>query len=139
MPVRYLFVCAAAALLAAASPSDAQVTRVSVATGCTQGDAASGPGVLSADGRFVAFASDATNLVRGVADSPVPDVFVADLRERTVTRASQAPDGDLGNLDSGRNSVAVSGDGKSLAYGSYASNLVEGDQFDLEEAFVWHR
>jgi len=94
---------------------------------------------LSRSGRYVGFASDATNLVRGVADSPVPDAFVADLRERTVTRASQAPDGDLGNLDSGRNSVAVSGDGKSLAYGSYASNLVEGDQFDLEEAFVWRR
>ena len=92
---------------------------------------------LSRSGRHVGFGSEASNLVRG--DTAVPDAFVADLRAGTVVRASQAADGTAGNLDSARNSVAISGDGRSLAYVSYASNLVEGDVHDLEEAFAWRR
>ena len=56
-----------------------------------------------------------------------------------VTRASQAADGTGGNNWSAANAVAISGDGRSLAYQSYASDLVPGDVFDLEEVFVWRR
>lgn len=92
---------------------------------------------LSRTGRFVGFASDAANLVPG--DDAGPDAFVADLRERTVTRASQAADGTAGNGWSATSDVAISGDGRTLAYASYADNLVEGDAFDLQEVFVWRR
>lgn len=92
---------------------------------------------LSRTGRFVGFASDAANLVPG--DDAGPDAFVADLRERTVTRASQAPGGSAGNGWSATSDVAISGDGQALAYASYADNLVEGDAFDLQEVFVWRR
>ncbi len=92
---------------------------------------------LSRTGRYVGFGSEATNLVPG--DTGTPDAFVSDMRSGTVWRASQAPDGTAGDNWSGTNDVAISGDGHALAYTSYADNLVPGDAFDLEEAFVWHR
>lgn len=92
---------------------------------------------LSRTGRFVGFGSEASNLVAG--DTATPDAFVVDTRTGTVTRVSQGPDGAGGNEASARNDVAISSDGRTLAYTSYADNLVEGDQFDLEEVFVWRR
>jgi len=62
----------------AISPVRAQLTeRVSVASDGTQGDADSSGGALSADGRFVAFGSDAANLVAGDTNGS-GDVFVHD-------------------------------------------------------------
>ena len=91
---------------------------------------------LSRSGRFVGFGSEA-RLVPG--DTATPDAFVADMREGVVRRASQAPDGTAGNEMSATNDVAISGNGRALAYVSYASNLVEGDTSDFREAFLWHR
>ncbi len=90
---------------------------------------------LSSNGRYIGFGSEAANLVPG--DTHSPDAFVADLRSGTVTRASQAPDGTGGDKQSASNDVAISGDGHTLVYQSYASNLVPGDAFDLREVFVW--
>ena len=92
---------------------------------------------LSRTGRFVGFGSDAADLVPG--DDAGPDAFVADLRSRTVMRASQAADGSGGNSWSATTDVAISGNGRNLAYVSYADNLVDGDAFDLPEVFVWRR
>jgi Tol biopolymer transport system component len=92
---------------------------------------------LSRNGRYVGFGSDATNFVAG--DTSGPDAFVADVRTGAVTRASQTPGGSEGNNWSAANAVAISGDGRSLAYQSYASDLVPGDTVDLEEVFVWRR
>lgn len=92
---------------------------------------------LSRNGRFVGFGSEAANLVPG--DDAGPDAFVADVRERTVRRASQATDGSAGNSLSATTDVALSGNGRALAYVSYADNLVDGDAFDLPEVFVWRR
>ena len=93
MCVRVVIAAGAAVVwLVAATPSSAQKTRVSVATGGGQADADSGPGVLSADGRFVAFVSNATNLVAGDANASA-DVFVRDLAGATTTRVSLAEDG----------------------------------------------
>jgi len=92
---------------------------------------------LSRTGRFVGFGSEASNLVDG--DTAMPDAFVVDTRTGTVTRASQGPDGAGGNNPSASNHVAISSDGKTLAYASYADNLVEGDMFDQQEVFVWKR
>ena len=47
----------------AAAPAAAQHTRVTAALGGVPPDGVNGAGVLSADGRFVAFESDASNLV----------------------------------------------------------------------------
>jgi Tol biopolymer transport system component len=93
---------------------------------------------LSRRGRYVGFGSDADDLVAGDRGGQ-PDGFVADLVSGTTTRASQARDGTGGNSFSAANAVAISGDGQSLAYVSYASNLVPGDRYDFPEAFLWRR
>ena len=93
---------------------------------------------LNATGRFVGFGSDASDLVDG-DDEGQPDAFVLDRRTGEVVRASQALDGTGGNSWNATTAVAISPDGAHLAFTSYADNLVEGDAFDLEEAFVWSR
>jgi Tol biopolymer transport system component len=90
---------------------------------------------LSTSGRFVGFGSDATDLAPDTGGDP--DAFVADMRKRTITRASQAPDGTESNNWSASTAAAISGDGHTLVYESYATNLVDADQYDWEEVFVW--
>ncbi len=90
---------------------------------------------LSRSGRYVGLGSDADDLVEG--DHGDPDAFVADLRTGTIVRASQTADGTGGNSWSAANDVAISGDGHSLAYVTYADNLVENDAFDWPEALLW--
>src|SRR5205807_9227046 len=65
--------------------------RVSVASGGRQGNGFSLGPVLSADGRFVAFHSAATNLVAGDTNGAT-DVFVHD-RQTGTTKPVSAPPG----------------------------------------------
>src|SRR5438093_4861509 len=79
----------------------AQTTeRVSVASGGTEGNDASLGSALSADGRFVAFDSAATDLVAGDTNG-VSDVFVHDRQTGTTERVSVASGGAQGNGSSG--------------------------------------
>ena len=91
---------------------------------------------LSRSGRFVGFGSEASNLVAG-DDEGQTDAFVADMVAGTVVRASQTAGGVGANNVSASTAAAISADGQSLVYTSYADNLVAGDRFDEEEAFVW--
>lgn len=93
---------------------------------------------LSRTGRFVAFSSDATNIVAG-DDEGRTDVFLTDLRERTTIRVSQAADGSGGNRHNGANHVVVNGTGTAVSFQTYADNLVPGDTQDQREILVWHR
>ena len=54
---------------------------------------------ISADGRYVAFASWASNLVPGDTNG-ISDVFVRDLQTGAITRVSTDANGDQGNSDS---------------------------------------
>jgi Tol biopolymer transport system component len=96
---------------------------------------------LSRSGRYVGFGSDATDVAppTGGDTGGDPDAFVADLKLGTITRASQAPDGTESNNWSASTGAAISGDGHTLVYESYATNLVAGDQYDWEEVFAWYR
>jgi Tol biopolymer transport system component len=116
--------------------SDHSIRLVS-RTGHGPADAHSYLPSLSRTGRFVGFGSDATDLAPDTDYDP--DAFVADLRTGTITRASQSADGTESNNWSASTAAAISGDGRSLVYESYATNLVEGDQYDWEEVFVWRR
>jgi hypothetical protein len=92
--------------------------------------------VLSADGRYVAFYSLASNLVAG--DTNVSwDVFVHDRQTGTTTRVSVASNGAQGN--EGSESPALSGDGRYIAFESWASNLAAGDTNDSPDVFVHDR
>ncbi len=113
-------------------------TRVSVHTA---GHEPNGPSILaaiSADGRFVAFTSDATNLVDGDVNG-VRDVFVHDRSNGTTTRVSVASSGAAGNGHSGRTGVAISSDGRFVAFDSEASTLVPGDTNGYSDVFVHDR
>ncbi len=115
----------------------AKVTRrVSVATGGQGGNGPSYDPVISADGRYVAFNSDASNLVDGDTNG-VTDVFVRDL-ERNVTRRLSVG---AGGAQAHGSSVhpAISADGQYVAFQSPASNLVAGDTNAKPNVFVRDR
>jgi Tol biopolymer transport system component len=96
---------------------------------------------ISADGRFVAFASHATNLVPFDANGEESDIFVCDRETGQMELASVSSDGAQGNEDSGHDwaRAAISADGRCVAFVSDASNLVPGDTNALRDAFVRDR
>jgi uncharacterized membrane protein len=111
-------------------------TRVSVKTDGTQGNDASSNCAISADGRYVAFESYATNLVDNDTNGK-RDVFVHDRQTGTTTRVSVKSDGSEANARSEQS--AISGDGRYVAFQSQASNLVDGDTNGLQDVFVHDR
>ena len=113
-----------------------QTTRVSVASDGTEGDGPSRTPAVSADGRFVAFDSDAGNLVVGDGNDTA-DVFVHDRHTGQTSRVSVASDGTEGDGPSW--ATAVSADGRFAAFSSSAANLVSGDGNHAADVFVHDR
>jgi len=92
---------------------------------------------ISADGRFVAFESDATNLVPNDTNN-LRDVFVRDLTLNLTTRINVQSAG--GQANGGWSGLAaISGDGRFIAFQSSASNLVVGDTNGALDIFVHDR
>jgi Tol biopolymer transport system component len=110
--------------------------RVSVDSNGVEGDSDSYGPSISADGRFVAFTSIATNLV-GNDGNGYPDVFVRDRASGTTERISVDPAGGDGDLGSSRSSISA--DGNYVAFESFASNLVAGDANHWPDVFVRDR
>jgi len=111
--------------------------RVSVdSVGAQANDGTDDAPAISTDGRFVAFASWASNLVAGDTNARV-DVFVRDLQNGTTERVSVDSTGGQGNAASGRPSISA--DGRFVAYESDASNLVIGDTNGSSDVFVHDR
>lgn len=98
--------------------------RVSVSSTAIEGNGTSDRPAISADGRFVAFKSLASNLVLGDTNN-ASDIFVRDRVTGETSRVSVSSSGVQGNLDSG--APAISADGRYVAFESWASNLVPGD------------
>jgi len=82
-----------AALFAVTPVAGQSVARVTVGHNGAQPDGSHGVGVVSGDGRFVAFVSQATNLVASDTNGGAADVFVRDLAAATTTLVSLASDG----------------------------------------------
>jgi len=98
-------------------------TRVSVSTSGQQADRSSHDlAAISADGRYVAFISHATNLVTGTA-SYLDDVYVRDTVANVTTRVSVSSSGAEGNSHSSE--PAISADGRYVAFSSEATNLTD--------------
>lgn len=101
-------------------------SRVSVATDGTQGNGNSGlqGASISADGRYVTFESVASTFV---PNDPIgtSDIFVHDRRSGSTTRVSVATDGTPANSIS--SDPVISGNGRYVAFNSFASNLVPND------------
>lgn len=108
-------------------------TRVNVSGAGTQGDGNSGSPAISADGRYVAFSSLAGNLVPGGSGDGHPEIFVRDRVAGTTTRISRSASG--GATDGASLEPALSGNGRYVAFTSYATNLVTGDANGVRDVF----
>ena len=109
---------------------------VSVATDGTQGNSSSVNPSISADGRYVTFYSEASNLVSGDTNNR-PDIFVYDTVGNSTRRVSVATDGTQGNSTS--NLPSISADGSRVAFMSEASNLVSRDTNNTSDIFLFDR
>ena len=91
---------------------------------------------LSADGRFVVFESDATNLVPADGNA-LRDVFVRDRLLGTTTRVSEAWGG--GDATGESRYPSISEDGRWIAFSSSAPDLVTDDTNGFQDVFVFDR
>ncbi len=96
----------------------------------TDGDATSRGPDISADGRYVAFSSYASDLVPGDTNGH-EDVFVWD---RVTGTTVQVTEGDAASYD-----PTISADGRYVAFTSGASDLVPDDPSEWDDIFVWDR
>jgi Tol biopolymer transport system component len=110
--------------------------RVSLGPNGRQGNGNSDNPSLSTDGRFVAFASEASNLVPGDTNGR-QDVFVRDRRTGTTARVNLGPNGVQGNDFSQRTSLSANG--RFVAFESSANNLVQDDTNGQADVFVHTR
>jgi len=113
-------------------------TTVRVSVG-RRGQEANGQSItpsISADGRYVVFTSEATNLVRR-DNNDAPDVFLRDLVDRTTQLVSKSTTGEQGagiNYDG-----VISADGNHIVFVSDAANLVARDTNAAVDVFVRDR
>ena len=107
--------------------------RVSVGSGGSQANGFSYAPSISADGRFVAFYSDAPDLVPGDTNG-WGDIFLRDRQLGTTTRISVSSAGVQGNGNCAFPSISA--DGRYVAFNSYSTNLVAGDTNGQGDAFL---
>ncbi|MCS7465424.1 S8 family serine peptidase [Stieleria sp. ICT_E10.1] len=116
--------------------STTTIERVSVSDVGAEGNDKSLNPSISGDGRYVAFYSDASNLVPGDTNNQF-DIFVYDRSTATIERVSVSDVGMEGN--GGSFNPSISGDGRYVAFHSSASNLVPGDTGNRSDVFVYDR
>lgn len=110
--------------------------RVSVPMGVgIEADGLSGGPGISADGRFVAFPSFASNLVPEDGDG-VSDVFVYDRANSLIARVTVGMNGTEPNNGVSDFPVTISADGRWIGFASAASNLVPHDNNGEPDAFL---
>ena len=85
---------------------------------------------ISADGRYVAFYSFASDLVAGDTNS-ASDIFVYDRDSDTIERVSQG--------NGGSYYPVISADGRHVSFWSDATDLVAGDTNGKADVFVYDR
>jgi Tol biopolymer transport system component len=111
--------------------------RVSVDSDEAQANASSYDAAISADGRFVAFYSWATNLVPEDTNES-RDVFVRDRTLGTTERVSVSTTG-LQSNGTYNGGAEISPDGRFVVFGSDATNLVENDSNGVPDVFLRDR
>ena len=100
---------------------------------------------ISDDGGRVAFTSDAADLVPGDGNR-APDAFLAHLSSGEVTRVSVSSEGDelvpfeylesASSFRDGVDDVALSGDGRVVAFSTHANGLVPEDQNNNVDVYI---
>lgn len=90
---------------------------------------------FNADGRFVIFLSQASNLVTNDSAAPVLDLFRYDRMTGQTILVSANVTG-IGGGDADSAYASVSADGRMVSFASAASNLVSGDTNNFRDLFV---
>jgi hypothetical protein len=101
----------------------------------SKGNEGSGPPVLSADARRVAFSSNSTNFDPRVTSISIDHVYVKNLSTGDLTLVS-TNDADVKGNHVSDFSLSFSGDGARLSFGSWASNLDQGDPDGVTDVYV---
>lgn len=112
------------------------ISRVSLSASSAESNGDSYKPALSADCRYVAFSSYATNLVSGANDG-ISQIYLHDRATGQTSLLSRDLAGQSGNGDS--YIPTLSADGRLIAYYSYASNLAPGDSNQAPDIFVHDR
>lgn len=121
------------------SVADATNTRISLDINKNNSDGHSISATISADGKLVAFMSDATDLVSGDDNNTATDgnydLFLYDSGDESIIRVSETHDGS--NSDGSCSSATIDEDGTTVAFASNATNLVPNDDNELSDIFVY--
>ncbi len=113
-------------------------TRVSVTSQGENANAQSDWPAISADGKYVAFTSKASNIVAGDVNNAF-DVFVHDMETGATSRVSIASLGEQANQNGDAFASVLSADGRFIAFTSGASNLAPSDTNGTFDVFVHDR
>ncbi len=114
-----------------------KTTRVSISTAGVEANGDSSEPVISANGRYVAFHSDASNLIDGITDgNDRLDVFVHDTQTGATTLVSVDNSGTGAPGQSTSTFPSISADGRYIAFSSSASNLVVDDNNSSTDVFI---
>jgi Tol biopolymer transport system component len=132
----YLGLLVACGALVSQPASAASTELVSVDSAEVKGDGGSYDAAVSADGRYVAFHSSATNLVADDTNGQT-DIFVRDRQSGTTERVSVDSAGIQSN--NATYGPKISADGRYVAFQSFASNLVANDTNGVYDIFVHDR
>jgi len=119
----------------------AQVQRVSLQSSGGQGNDRSGEPSISADGRFVAFSSRASNLVPGDTNGTL-DIFVRDRQLNLTERVNLDSTGDqtdIGAFLIESMDPSIGADGRFVVFSSDASDLVPSDTNNTSDIFIRDR
>jgi Tol biopolymer transport system component len=115
---------------------DGGIERISVSASGAQSNGASTQPVLSGDGRFIVFASNATNLFSG-ATSGRQEIFLVDRSNGMLNWVSRPLSGTINNGESME--PAISQGGNWVAFSSSSTNLVPTDSSPMRDIFLWNR
>lgn len=108
-------------------------SRVNVSANEEQANGVSSNASISADGKFVSFSSNASNLVSNDTNGVI-DVFVKNLESGTIVKASIGTTGTQTDADSSVSTISA--DGRHIAFVSTATNLISGDTNGFEDIFL---
>jgi Tol biopolymer transport system component len=127
-------------------PVDVTPTRIPFPWEDSQANGRSHSAVLAAEGRFVVFVSEASNLVNGDSNE-LADIFLYDRNTGEIELVSRGHEGEPANGNSGGPDITP--DGRFISFTSWATNLVEGEfplcQLDpglrrpCANVYIWER
>ena len=117
--------------------NEGKTNRVSIRSNLVEGNGMSYDPSISANGRFVSFTSTADNLAIKGDNNGDADIFVHDrvaVKTNRISISSKLKEGNRPSYSS-----SISGDGRMVAFVSYASNLVPRDTNNNADVFVYNR